>query len=111
MKVFLSGTQKAEFILETLEDLDEHFGISSICGSAYSPCMDFILPWAEADEIPVTLYFPMTTDINDLVCMNIEIINKERPQIVMIYDEEDLICETIITEAVHCDSTVLRKIA
>lgn len=92
MKIFLSGQQERDFVISTLEELREEFNMDYICGSAYSPCMKYVVPWAEANDIKMSLHLPASEEEEDIMISNVSIISQENPRIALIYDEsEDMV--------------------
>ena len=92
MKVFLSGEQERHFVVSTLEELREEFDMDHICGSAYSPCMSYVIPWAEKNNIKMSLHLPASDSEEDIMISNISVISQESPRVALIYDEsEDMV--------------------
>lgn len=112
MKLFISGNQTEDFVLDTLGELDSIYDIKEICGSILSPCMTFAVPWAEENGIYVSMHMVNSDSKEDIIATNINIINIEEPHIILMYDEEEDIADKIIQEANDCKSVecVMRKV-
>ena len=104
MKVFLTGTQEQDFIESTLDELESEFGIDEVCGSAGSRCMDFVVPWCEENGIDISLHLPVSFNEEDIIVSNIDILHKERPQLVLIYDESEEVITHLEAESFSIDS-------
>lgn len=105
MRLFVCGDQTEEFIENTINDLDDKFEITSICGSASSSCMDYIVPWAEANGVPISLYLPEDISVPGMISLNTNIIRREKPYVVLIYKEDEEVAEHLMKEAYN-DSSV-----
>lgn len=99
MKIFVCGRHNPALIENALDDLDDKFEISEICGSASSPCMDTIVPWAEDMKVPITLYLPEDYSVEGMICLNTSILDKEKPNLVLIYKDHEVVTEHLIQEA------------
>lgn len=97
MILFVSGDDKN--IIEILTELDEDICISEILASATCPMLKKIIPWAKRVGIPVTLHFPESLELEDIVKSNSEIIRRERPDMIMSLVENDLVQYAIIEKA------------
>lgn len=106
MKLFVSGDQEENFIIDTLEELDDDFGIEEICGSAVSKCMDVIVPWAEYRNIPISLHLPLDFKKQTLMLCNLEILQLEKPNVLFIYEEDEEIQTHLIANAKETNSSV-----
>lgn len=87
MKLFVTGEQESSFINETLDELLETFNVSIVVGSACSPCMSDVRVWCEYNEIPISLYLPDTMDEIGVIQCNLDVIKKERPKFLLLYNE------------------------
>lgn len=106
MKVFISGIQEPDFIWETLDDLNNAYGVTVVCGSAISPCMTHVTEWAEENEIGISLHLPHGLETLDIIKLNTYIIEREKPDLVFLYDETPLVKRSMLDDAQRIDSSV-----
>lgn len=113
MRLFVCGNQTEEFIHNTLNDLNDNFDITSVCGSATSRCMDIIVPWCEDRRIPMSLYLTEDISVPGMISLNSNIIRREKPFMVLLYKEDAEIAEHLVQEAYNDSSVqyVVKEIA
>jgi len=95
MKLFITGEQESEFIKDTLNELEESFGITCVIGSACSPCMNDVSQWCEENEVPINLQLPECFDELGLIECNLAAIKNNNPQFLMIYTDTEAMIEAI----------------
>ena len=96
LRVFLSGDQNPQFIMNGLEELHDKFHIDMLIGMADSPCMDVVIPWAQKYGIVVSLHLPSGDKIANRCFDNHTVILRDEPDIVIIYNEEGEVTEHLI---------------
>ena len=109
MRIFVVGNQDPYLICQSLYTLDEGEEIEELIGSADSLCMDMIVPWAERNEIPITVVLP---DSKKSTLQNyINIIKTEKPDSLLMYDLDMDIFQGLLLEAQNPLSSIINVIA
>lgn len=107
MKAFVAGKQDRILVESTLDNLKNDFGLSKLCGSAYSQCMEHVIDWAKRNKIPISLHMPEFEgdypSTQDMMVSNISIIKTEKPLVVMVYDEDADVMSHLIEESKDSD--------
>lgn len=104
MRLFVTGSQEPEFIEDTLDQLHGDFCITSICGSALSPCMNTVTEWCEDSLVQLNLYLPEGYTELDAINTNKLALIKDKPQFVLVYDETDKMNKMIAEVASNSNS-------
>lgn len=93
VRIFVSGQQQPQFIIETLNSLEESFEVTEVCGLASSPCMETIMSWCDDMGVPVILSFPETLTKKGIINASLSMVQTEYPDLVLIYKEEEELSE------------------
>lgn len=111
MKLFITGSQTSEFIKETLEGFQDEFCLSEVVTSALSPCTEAASEWCKDNFVPITIYLPEDLTEKAALECNRDAITGSRPNFILIYNENEHMCNMIARLVYHVDSVefVARK--
>lgn len=89
MILFVAGQEEPGTIYDTLDHIEEEIGITEVCGNAFNPSMIYVNQWCEKHGVPINLYLAKSANVIDIIKTNSEIIEKERPQILLSFQSKN----------------------